>query len=224
MLVVGLALLAGVVVVAWRRVLVKVGPDRALVRTGRGGACCFLDGTAVVLPLVHNHLWISLQPVSLTVGRRGDDALFSRDCVRLDARVEFVFQVPANRAAVLAAARCLGPRGMAAGALAELLQDKLECCVRSAAAQQYAHVLLAAPAELARAAAAELGEEDRSWLALRGAQALHLDLPAADTLPPEPINRKTLEIIATREREGNLRLPPNADSDGATSPDGRCRP
>ena len=139
-----LALAAAAAWLAWRGLVVKVEPNVALVRTGHGGARCYLAGTAFVSPLVHNVIRISLDPVRLTVDLQGDDATFTRDGVRLNVVMAFAFQVPARADCVLGAARSLGAQGLSGETLSLLLQVALESGVRGAVAQRDFESLLAA--------------------------------------------------------------------------------
>ncbi|NUQ00767.1 MAG: hypothetical protein HUU35_13030, partial [Armatimonadetes bacterium] len=120
--------------VAWVRLYVKTSANLAFVRTGSGGARPVLDGGAVVIPLVHNVIRISLETMKLDVERTGEDALITKDNLRVDVRGEFYIKVDANRDDILAAARSLGERGTHPEAVSALVFEKLVSALRSVAA------------------------------------------------------------------------------------------
>ncbi|MBI5831618.1 MAG: hypothetical protein HZB16_04810 [Armatimonadetes bacterium] len=129
----GMSFFASLILV-WLRLYVKTSANRAFVRTGRGGACCVLDGGRMVIPILHNIVYISLETMKLDVERTGEDALITKDKLRVDVRGEFYIKVDANNDDILAAARSLGERGMHSDAVSELVFEKLVSALRSVAA------------------------------------------------------------------------------------------
>ena len=116
------------------RLYVKTSANRAFVRTGSGGARCILDGGSVVIPLVHQVIYISLETMKLDVERTAEDALITKDNLRVDVRGEFYIKVDANNDDILAAARSLGERGTHPESVAALVFEKLVSALRSVAA------------------------------------------------------------------------------------------
>lgn len=130
----GLVCLVLGAVLAMLRLFVKSSANQAFVRTGQGGGKPILDGGAFVIPVLHNVIPISLETMKLDVERVGEDALITRDNLRVDVRGEFYIKVDANREDILAAARSLGEKGTHPEEVAKLVFEKLVSALRSVAA------------------------------------------------------------------------------------------
>jgi len=116
------------------RLYVKTSANKAFVRTGMSGAKPILDGGAMVVPIVHNVIPISLETMKLDVERYAEHALITKDNLRVDVRGEFYIKVDANREDILAAARSLGERGTHPQQVSDLVFEKLVSALRSVAA------------------------------------------------------------------------------------------
>ena len=134
-----LGLIALVIVVAillWivRRLYVRSSKDRAFVRTGLGGQKVVLDAGAFVLPMVHEVTPVNMNTLRLEVRRGQEQALITRDRMRVDVTAEFLVRVQASAAAVAAAAQTLGYRTLEAEKLRELIEGKFVDALRTIAA------------------------------------------------------------------------------------------
>src|SRR6516225_3747084 len=58
--------------------------DRAYVRTGFGGQKVVLDGGSIVLPIFQSIAWVNLQTLRLEVHRDSQDAMITKDRMRVD--------------------------------------------------------------------------------------------------------------------------------------------
>jgi len=112
----------------------KASANLAFVRTGMGGAKVIKDGGALVIPVVHQIIEVSLETMRLNVERRGPHALITKDNLRVDLSAEFYIKVQANADDILQAARSLGDRNIQADAVSELVQEKLVSALRTVAA------------------------------------------------------------------------------------------
>jgi uncharacterized membrane protein YqiK len=112
----------------------KASANMAFVRTGMGGAQVYQDAGAIVLPVVHQVIPVSLETMRLNVERRGPHALITKDNLRVDLSAEFYIKVHANREDILQAARSLGARNVQPDAVSELVQEKLVSALRTVAA------------------------------------------------------------------------------------------
>lgn len=134
------AILGGVVslgvsaILIFLRLYVKTSANKAFVRTGRSGATPVLDAGTLVIPLIHNVVYISLETMKLDVERTAEDALITKDNLRVDVRGEFYIKVDANKDDILAAARSLGDRGTHPEQVASIVFEKLVSALRSVAA------------------------------------------------------------------------------------------
>jgi uncharacterized membrane protein YqiK len=116
------------------RLYVKTKASEAFVRTGMGGMKVIQDGGALVVPVVHQIVRVSLETLRLDVGREGPDALITNDKLRADVRAEFYVRVQPDEESVRAAARSLGEKMNDASAVRSLVEDKLVSALRTVAA------------------------------------------------------------------------------------------
>jgi len=90
-------LLFGAIIVTIVKLYVKTSADEAFVRTGLGGQRPIIDGGAMVIPVVHNVIAVSLQTMRLDVERSAADALITGDNLRADVEAEFYIKVQKTR-------------------------------------------------------------------------------------------------------------------------------
>ena len=107
----------------------------AFVRTGFGGEKVVINGGAIVLPIIHEVTPVNLNVVRIQVDRKREDAIISRDRMRVDLTAEFFVRVIQAKAGVAAAASTLGRKTMEADQLSELLSGKFIDALRAAAAE-----------------------------------------------------------------------------------------
>jgi uncharacterized membrane protein YqiK len=116
------------------RLYVKTKASEAFVRTGMGGLKVVQDGGALVIPVLHQVVRISLETLRLEVGREGPDALITNDKLRADVRAEFYVRVQPDEESIRAAARSLGEKMRDAATVRALVEDKLVSALRTVAA------------------------------------------------------------------------------------------
>ena len=98
--------------------------DVSFVRTGLGGEKVVMGGGALVLPIVHDVTEVSMNTLRLEVRRGREQALITRDRMRIDVTVEFFVRVMPEEESVAAAARTLGRRTMNPESLKDLVQGR----------------------------------------------------------------------------------------------------
>jgi len=108
--------------------------EEAYVRTGLGGEKVILDGGAIVLPILHEIVWVNMRTLRLEVDRRNEQALITADRLRVDVNAEFYVRVKPDKEAIGIAAQTLGARTMKPAELREFLQGKFVDALRSVAA------------------------------------------------------------------------------------------
>jgi flotillin len=140
-LLIELGLPAALVLVAILAVGVIIGrlyhraeKDRAYVRTGLGGQKVVLDGGSVVLPIFQSTIWVNLQTLRLDVHRDSQDAMITRDRMRVDIGVEFYVRVRPDASSIALAAQTLGERTNDVTQLRELVEAKFVDALRAVAA------------------------------------------------------------------------------------------
>jgi flotillin len=124
--------LVGVVMII-TRLYVKTKASEAFVRTGWGGMKIIKDGGAIVIPVIHSLVFLSLKTIRLDVARVGKEALITNDKLRADINAEFFVHIDADDTSIQAAARSLGSDATQAG-IESLVIEKLISALRSVAA------------------------------------------------------------------------------------------
>ena len=107
----------------------------AFVRTGFLGEKVVIDGGAFVWPIIHDTTPVNMNTLPLQVMRSKDEALITRDRIRVDVEAEFYVRVRRTRDAVSIAASTLGRRTLEAQNLHVLLSGKFESALRAIAAE-----------------------------------------------------------------------------------------
>jgi len=125
---------AGIII--YSKLYVKTPPNMAFVRTGLGGRRVVIDRGVVVLPLVQDIQWISLETFKLEVFKANKEAFITKDRFRVDIGAEFYVKVQSTEEAVERASRSLGERALSAEGLKSLLEEKFISALRSEAAKR----------------------------------------------------------------------------------------
>ena len=110
--------------------------NEAFVRTGMGGVKVIQDGGALVIPVIHEFIRISLETLKLEVVRDSKDAFITKDNLRADIGAEFFVRVKPERDSILQAARSLGKRMTDIAQVKAAVEDKLISALRSVAAKK----------------------------------------------------------------------------------------
>ena len=107
----------------------------AFVRTGFLGEKVVIDGGAFVWPIIHDITPVNMNTVPLQVVRNKEEALITRDRMRVDVEAEFYVRVRPAREAVSLASATLGRRTLESQYLHGLLASKFESALRVIAAE-----------------------------------------------------------------------------------------
>lgn len=129
-----LLLLAGGALGLYAKVYRRSSANQAFVRTGQGGTKVVLDRGVMVYPIFHQIVPVSLETMKLEVERRGQDALITKDNLRVDVKGEFYIKVKALEEDILNAARSLGEKSVDSHSVGQLVFEKLVSALRSVAA------------------------------------------------------------------------------------------
>ncbi len=128
-----LALFAIGMIVA--RLYRRASKEASFVRTGLGGQKVILNGGALVFPVLHETISVNMNTLRLAVNRAGDQALITRDRMRVDVVAEFYVRVKPTEDAIADAAQTLGTRTMQPDTLKELVEGKFVDALRSVASE-----------------------------------------------------------------------------------------
>lgn len=130
---IGIVLILGIGFV-FATLYVRSSRDEAYVRTGLGGQKVVLDGGSVVLPIFHSIARINLKTLRLEVQRGENDALITKDRMRVDIGAEFYVRVKPDASSIALAAQTLGSRTNDSEQLRQLIEAKFVDSLRSVAA------------------------------------------------------------------------------------------
>lgn len=109
--------------------------EQSFVRTGFGGQAVIMNGGALVLPVLHEIIWVNMNTLRLEVKREKQESLITKDKMRVDVGVEFYVRVNPTEEAIAAAAQTLGSRTLNANELRTLVEGKFVAALRACAAQ-----------------------------------------------------------------------------------------
>jgi uncharacterized membrane protein YqiK len=164
----------------------KAAADEAFVRTGVGGRRCIVDGGAIVVPVAHEVIPVSLRTFKLQIDRTGPDALITADFLRADVKAVFYIRVQKDDKAIEQAATSLGSISGDPHSVQSLIQEKLVSALRTVAATQALHALNAKRAEFAEAVQKIVAEDLKpNGLTLESVTISSLDQAPPQSMRPE---------------------------------------
>jgi uncharacterized membrane protein YqiK len=112
----------------------RASKEISFVRTGFGGQKVVLNGGALVLPVLHEVIPVNMNTLRLEVQRANEQALITRDRMRVDVQAEFYVRVKPTEEAIADAAQTLGRKTLNPGELKTLVEGKFVDALRSVAA------------------------------------------------------------------------------------------
>ena len=134
--------LAGIILVALivigviiARLYKRSSKEVSFVRTGFGGEKVILNGGAIVLPVLHEVIPVNMNTLRLEVKRATDQALITRDRMRVDVMAEFYVRVKPTAESIATAAKTLGKKTMSPQELKDLVEGKFVDSLRAVAAE-----------------------------------------------------------------------------------------
>jgi len=113
----------------------RASKEVSFVRTGFGGQKVIMNGGALVLPVLHETIPVNMNTLRLEVVRTAEQALITKDRMRVDVQAEFYVRVQPTVEAIADAAQTLGRRTMEPQALKELVEGKFVDALRAVAAE-----------------------------------------------------------------------------------------
>lgn len=126
------------IVVLWwllSRLYQRATTERAFVRTGFLGQHVAISGGALVIPVLHEVTWVSMNMMRISLSCHNEGALITRDRLRLNVDADFYVHVEASPEGVSAAARTLGSRTGSVEEMRSLLDARFGDALRTAAAE-----------------------------------------------------------------------------------------
>jgi uncharacterized membrane protein YqiK len=139
---VDIGMTAGAIIVAlfalgliFARLYHRASKEVSFVRTGFGGQRVIMNGGAMVLPVLHEIIPVNMNTLRLEVRRANEQALITRDRMRVDVTAEFYVRVKPTDDSIANAAQTLGMKTMNPEALKELVEGKFVDALRAVAAE-----------------------------------------------------------------------------------------
>lgn len=117
------------------RLFKRASKEVSFVRTGLGGQRVVLNGGAFVYPVLHEIIPVNMNTLRLEVRRANEQALITKDRMRVDVQAEFYVRVQPTTESIANAAQTLGVRTMQPMDLKELVEGKFVDALRAVAAE-----------------------------------------------------------------------------------------
>jgi len=183
----------------------------SFVRTGFGGQKVIMDGGALVLPVFHEIIPVNMNTLRLEVKRNNDQALITRDRMRVDVSAEFYVRVKPSSDSIANAAQTLGMKTMSPESLKELIEGKFVDSLRSVAAEMAMKELHEQRVDFVQKVQQVVSEDLlKNGLELESVSLTGLDQTSKDFLNPdnafdaEGLTKLTEEIQARRQKRNEI--------------------
>ncbi|MBO6792564.1 MAG: hypothetical protein JJ895_01545 [Balneolaceae bacterium] len=124
-----------VIGLVFARLFKRASKELSFVRTGFGGQKVVMNGGALVFPVLHEVITVNMNTLRLVVSRKNEQALITKDRMRVDATAEFYLRVKPEVDAIAYAAQTLGQRTISPDQLKELMEGKFVDALRAVAAE-----------------------------------------------------------------------------------------
>src|SRR5207248_35167 len=128
-----IGIVIGVYIVNW--LYHRSSKEVSFVRTGFLGERVVINGGAFVLPFIHDYTPVNMNVLPMGIVRSKQDAVITRDRMRVDIEADFYVRVQPIREAVSIAAATLGRRTLEPEQLHALLSGKFVSAIRSVASE-----------------------------------------------------------------------------------------
>ncbi len=213
-----IAIIAGVILVAlltmgsiFAKLYRKATKEQAFVRTGFRGQRVIMDGGSVVLPIMHDVIWVNMNTLRLEVKRAAQGALITKDRMRVDVMAEFYVRVKPTEECIADAAQTLGHRTQEPDDLKELVEGKFVDALRAVAAEMTMEELHETRVEFVQKVQTAVSEDLlKNGLELETVSLTSLDQTDREFFNPnnafdaEGLTKLTEEIEARRKKRNDI--------------------
>ena len=210
--------IAGVILVAlivlgliFARLYRRASKEVSFVRTGFGGQKVVMNGGALVFPVLHEIIPVNMNTLRLSVRRANEQALITRDRMRVDAEAEFFVRVKPAVDSIAAAAQTLGMRTMNPQELKDLVEGKFVDSLRAVAAEMKMEEMHEQRAQFVQSVQTTVAEDLlKNGLELESVSLTGLDQTSKEFFNPnnafdaEGLTRLTEEIEARRKLRNDI--------------------
>ncbi len=183
----------------------------SFVRTGFGGQMVIMNGGALVFPILHEVIPVNMNTLRLEVRRDDDQALITRDRMRVDVQAEFYVRVQPTVESIANAAQTLGQRTMTPQHLKELVEGKFVDALRAVAAEMAMEELHEQRVDFVQKVQLAVSEDIlKNGLELESVSLTGLDQTQKEFFNPdnafdaEGLTKLTEEIEARRKKRNDI--------------------
>jgi uncharacterized membrane protein YqiK len=183
----------------------------SFVRTGFGGQKVIMNGGALVFPVLHEIIPVNMNTLRLEVRRDNDQALITKDRMRVDVQAEFYVRVQPTVESIANAAQTLGQRTMAPTDLKELVEGKFVDALRAVAAEMAMEELHEQRVDFVQKVQAAVSEDIlKNGLELESVSLTGLDQTNKEYFNPdnafdaEGLTKLTQEIEERRKKRNDI--------------------
>ncbi|MEM9740487.1 MAG: flotillin domain-containing protein [Pseudomonadota bacterium] len=193
------------------RLFRRASKEVSFVRTGFGGQKVIMNGGALVFPILHEIIPVNMNTLRLEVRRHQDQALITRDRMRVDVQAEFYVRVQPTTESIANAAQTLGQRTMHPQSLKELVEGKFVDALRAVAAEMAMEELHEQRVSFVQKVQAAVSEDIlKNGLELESVSLTGLDQTSKEFFNPdnafdaEGLTKLTEEIEARRKKRNDI--------------------
>lgn len=193
------------------RLYQRASKEVAFVRTGMGGQKVIMNGGALVYPVLHEIIPVNMNTLRLEVRRANEQALITRDRMRVDVQAEFYVRVQPTIESIANAAQTLGKRTMHPEALKDLVEGKFVDALRAVAAEMAMEELHEQRVDFVQKVQAAVSEDIlKNGLELESVSLTGLDQTNKDFFNPnnafdaEGLTKLTQEIEERRKKRNDI--------------------
>jgi uncharacterized membrane protein YqiK len=204
----GFLLLCGLI---FARLYKRSSKEVSFVRTGFGGQRVIMNGGALLFPVLHERIPVNMNTLRLEVRRSEQEALITRDRMRVDVRAEFYVRVQPTIESIANAAQTLGQRTMEPELLKELVEGKFVDALRAVAAEMAMEELHEQRVNFVQKVQAAVSEDIlKNGLELESVSLTGLDQTSKEFFNPdnafdaEGLTKLTEEIQARRKKRNDI--------------------
>lgn len=199
------------VLLVFARMYKRSSKEVSFVRTGFGGQKVIMNGGALIAPILHEIIPVNMNTLRLEVRRHAEQALITRDRMRVDVQAEFYVRVQPTVESIANAAQTLGQRTMQPQHLKELVEGKFVDALRAVAAEMAMEELHEQRVDFVQKVQAAVSEDIlKNGLELESVSLTGLDQTSKEFFNPnnafdaEGLTKLTEEIELRRKKRNDI--------------------
>lgn len=200
-----------VIVLIFSRLYKRSSKELSYVRTGFGGQKVIMNGGGLVFPVFHEIIPVNMNTLRLEVRRANEQALITKDRMRVDVQAEFYVRVQPTVESIANAAQTLGRRTINPEALKELVEGKFVDALRAVAAEMAMEELHEQRVDFVQKVQAAVSEDIlKNGLELESVSLTGLDQTNKEFFNPdnafdaEGLTKLTQEIEERRKKRNDI--------------------